>query len=81
MSGRFTVFVQVGRYIEFRGPTLAGAVAHLRLRRIVLPRGGYRFAAGFPVALLARFLSRALGAEMIVGMVGPNNLQTICAPG
>lgn len=45
---RALVFWRVGRYVEFRGPGLAVAVSVLGLRRVVLPRGGYRYAAGFP---------------------------------
>jgi hypothetical protein len=62
-------FVRVGRFVESRGPTLRDAVRRLGLRRIVLPRGGYRYAAGFPVSLMGIFLERAVSAGLIMGLV------------
>jgi hypothetical protein len=63
-----TVFFRIGRYVEFRGPTLRPALERLGLRRIVLPRGGWRYAAGFPIDLVGRFLARAVNGGMIVAL-------------
>ncbi|MCK6555031.1 hypothetical protein L6Q96_10700 [Candidatus Binatia bacterium] len=56
------LFFRVGRFIEFRGPQRLRAERVLGLRRVALPRGGYLFAAGFPVSLLRRYVARALAA-------------------
>ena len=56
------VFCQVGRFVEFYGPQRERAAQVLRLLRIEMKRGGYGFCVGFPGALRADFLSRAVRA-------------------
>jgi retron-type reverse transcriptase len=63
---RCLCFLCVGRYVEFYGPQRLLAERTLGLRRIALPRAGYGFAAGFPVALAGRFAERAMRAGVAV---------------
>ncbi|MCK6555458.1 hypothetical protein L6Q96_12895 [Candidatus Binatia bacterium] len=63
------VFVQVGRYIEFFGSQRLVAQRVFGLRPIRSPRAGYALTAGFPIALLRRFVLRALAAGYVVVQV------------
>ncbi len=67
-GGHALVFCQVGRYVEFRGAQRPLAERVLGLRRVVLPRGGCLFAAGFPLGVLGRYLARAVAAGVVVAL-------------
>ena len=54
------MFCFVGRFVEFYGPQRLIAERVLGLKRTYRPRGGFAFAAGFPVFRLPMFRQRAL---------------------
>jgi RNA-directed DNA polymerase len=66
---RTLVFCQVGRFIEFYGPQRELAAQVLRLVRLGIGRGGHAFSVGFPVAIRAEYLSRAVRAGCVVADV------------
>jgi hypothetical protein len=54
------LFVQVGRYLECYGPQRLRAQAVFGLRAVRLPRAGYAFTSGVPIALAANQIARTV---------------------